>query len=42
MVEGQRFSYARKQNDLGLTLHVPSLNIVLTHRDRTLQVKAFK
>ncbi|MEC4814408.1 MAG: retroviral-like aspartic protease [Scytonema sp. PMC 1069.18] len=40
MSKGQRFSYTKKQNNLGLTLHVPFLDLVLNHGDRFLQVTA--
>lgn len=40
MSKGQRFAYARKQNDLGLTLYVPFLPISLNHGDLFLEVTA--
>ncbi|WP_207714327.1 hypothetical protein [Scytonema sp. UIC 10036] len=40
MSKGQRFAHTKKKNNLGLTLHVPFLNLVLNHGDRFLQVTA--
>ena len=40
MANKQRFSYSRKQNNVGLSLDVPLLLIQLNHRDCFLEVMA--